>query len=59
MKTTKEVNKQEAKVSVLKCERCGEEYIYDSYTRICPACGGMLQKAETIVDSGDINRPIR
>jgi Zn finger protein HypA/HybF involved in hydrogenase expression len=59
MKTTKEVNKQEAKVSVLKCERCGEEYIYDSYTRICPGCGGMLQKAEIIVDSGYANGSIR
>jgi Zn finger protein HypA/HybF involved in hydrogenase expression len=56
METTEEVKKYEAKVSVLKCERCGEEYIYDSYTRICPTCGGILQKAETIVGSGDINR---
>ena len=59
MKTTKEVGKQEAKVLVLKCERCGEEYIYDSYTRICPACGAILQKGETIMGSGDINKSIR
>jgi Zn finger protein HypA/HybF involved in hydrogenase expression len=59
MKTTKEVKKQEAKVSVLRCERCGEEYIYDSYTRICPGCGGILQKAEIIVDSGYANGSIR
>ena len=59
MKTPKEAKVQEAKVSVLKCEGCGEEYMYDSYNRICPTCGGALQKRETIVSSRDINIPIR
>ena len=55
MKTTGEVKKQEARVPILKCDRCGEEYIYDSYTRVCPACGGILHKAETILGSVDQN----
>lgn len=59
MKTTKGVGKQEAKVLALKCEKCGEEYIYDSYNRICPACGGALQKAEIILGKGNANKLTR
>jgi Zn finger protein HypA/HybF involved in hydrogenase expression len=35
-------------VKILKCEKCGEEYLFDSTSRICPQCKGVL-KAETVV----------
>jgi Zn finger protein HypA/HybF involved in hydrogenase expression len=36
-------------VKILKCEKCGEEYLFDSTSRICPECKGVL-KAETVDD---------
>jgi hypothetical protein len=35
-------------VKILKCEKCGEEYLFDSTSRICPECSGVL-KTETVV----------
>ncbi|MBM3119990.1 MAG: YgiT-type zinc finger protein [Chloroflexi bacterium] len=29
-------------VKILKCEKCGEEYLFDSTSRICPQCKGAL-----------------
>jgi len=35
-------------VKILKCAKCGKEYIYDSVSRSCPECRGSL-KEETVV----------
>ncbi len=35
-------------VKILKCIKCGKEYIFDSVSRYCPECKGAL-KAETVV----------
>jgi Zn finger protein HypA/HybF involved in hydrogenase expression len=39
---------EQKEVKILKCEKCGEEYLYDSTSRICPECKGTL-KIETVV----------
>jgi len=49
MKTKEEPEGQEVKILILKCEKCGEEYIFDSTSRICPECGGILQKKEAVL----------
>jgi len=35
-------------VKILKCEKCGEEYLFDSTSRICPECKGAL-KTQNVV----------
>ncbi len=30
-------------VKILKCDRCGREYIFDTNSRICPECKGTLK----------------
>lgn len=35
-------------VKILKCVKCGKEYIFDSVSRNCPGCKGALKK-ETVV----------
>jgi len=35
-------------VKILKCVKCGKEYIYDSVSRRCPECQGSL-KEETVL----------
>ena len=40
-------NKEETKhkeVKILKCIRCGKEYIFDSDHKRCPECKGDLQE---------------
>jgi len=49
MKTKGEPEGQEVKILILKCEKCGEEYIFDSTSRICPECGGILEKKEAVL----------
>jgi len=46
MEKKEEPERKEMKI--LKCEKCGEEYLFDSTSRICPECKGTL-KAETVV----------
>jgi rubrerythrin len=49
MKTKEEPEGQEVKILILKCEKCGEEYIFDSTSRNCPECGGILEKKEAVL----------
>jgi Zn finger protein HypA/HybF involved in hydrogenase expression len=39
---------QQKPVKLLLCAKCGREYIYDSVSRTCPECKGVL-KQETVV----------
>ena len=49
MKKKKNPEGQKVKILILKIEKCGEEYIFDSTSRICPECGGILQKKEAVL----------
>ncbi len=46
MKGEEKLKPKEAKI--LKCVKCGKEYVYDMLSRRCPECGGGLKK-ETVV----------
>jgi hypothetical protein len=35
---------EQKKVKILKCVRCGREYIFDSDNRTCPECKGKLKE---------------
>jgi Zn finger protein HypA/HybF involved in hydrogenase expression len=32
------------KGKIFKCEKCGKEYVFDSVSRNCPKCGGILRE---------------
>lgn len=34
---------EQKKVKILKCVKCGKEYIFDSNHQICPECNGQLK----------------
>jgi Zn finger protein HypA/HybF involved in hydrogenase expression len=38
---------RQKEVKILKCMKCGKEYIFDALSQKCPACGGTLKK-ETV-----------
>jgi Zn finger protein HypA/HybF involved in hydrogenase expression len=40
--------KQQKTVKVLRCAKCGKEYIFDSVSRTCPECKGALKLATVI-----------
>ena len=40
---------EKKEVKILKCLKCGKEYIYDSTSKYCPECHGALEKATTYV----------
>jgi threonine synthase len=46
MKTKEELKQKEVKI--LKCTKCGKEYIFDVLSQRCPECGGTLEK-ETVI----------
>jgi predicted Zn-ribbon and HTH transcriptional regulator len=39
---------QQKTVKLLRCTKCGREYIFDSVSRTCPECKGAL-KQETVL----------
>ena len=39
---------KQKEVKILKCVKCGKEYIFDVLSQKCPECGGALKK-ETVV----------
>jgi len=41
MQMVKETGQKEVKI--LKCERCGSEYVFDSVSQHCPKCRGNLR----------------
>ena len=45
----KEVEKQK-EVKILKCVKCGKEYIFDSASQNCPECGGALKKNTAVIE---------
>ncbi len=38
---------EQKQLKILKCTECGKEYIFDSVSKYCPECRGLL-KEETI-----------
>ena len=42
MEKKEELKLKEEKI--LKCEKCGKEYVFDSISQKCPECGGTLKK---------------
>ena len=45
METKREVKRKEVKI--LKCVKCGKEYIFDVLSQKCLECGGALKKEIT------------
>jgi len=39
---------KQKEVKILKCAKCGKEYVFDTLSQKCPECGGNLKK-ETVV----------
>ena len=39
---------KQKEIKVLKCAKCGKEYIFDSVSQHCPECGGALKKGTAI-----------
>ena len=35
---------KQKELKILKCEKCGKEYVFDSISQKCPECGGTVRK---------------
>jgi len=36
-------------IKILRCKKCGKEYIYDWASDICPECKGALKEGTNII----------
>jgi Zn finger protein HypA/HybF involved in hydrogenase expression len=46
METKKELKQKEVKI--LKCVKCGKEYVFDTLSQKCPECEGTLKKGTVV-----------